>query len=79
MRRLFVRTLHVLAWLCLITALPGIWLAGFCRGLAVALEDRGPGATGDRWAGHAILTDHDTATLLGAHERAMRRGEARWQ
>lgn len=82
MRRLLMRLCHLGAWCCLVLALPLIWLAGFCRGVAVSLEgvpvEAGPSHLG-RSGTPVILTDTDMAVLMGAHESALRRGEARWQ
>ena len=80
MRRWLAAGCHGLAWCALVTALPAIWAAGFLRGLALSLQT--PPVThddGTRWTRAAVLSDVDTASILGAHERAMRRGEARWQ
>ena len=79
MRRWLAAGCHGLAWCALVTALPGIWVAGFLRGLGLGLAGVTHDDTGARWSREAVLSDADTASLLGAHERAMRRGEARWQ
>lgn len=79
MRTLAIRLLGVGAWLSLATALPGIWLAGFCRGWAVALDVPDVTDPPIRRYPTAVLTESDVSTLLGTHENAMRRGEAKWQ
>ena len=76
MRQFGIRCCNLLAWLAILTALPGIWVAGFLRGVGIALH---PEPEAGRWSGRAVLTDVDTATILGTHESALRRGEARWQ
>ena len=83
MRRVLLALCNGLAWLCLVTSLPGIWLAGFFRGLAVGLLPVEPSLEDAfrrtrRYHG-AVLTETDVATLIGTHESAIRRGEAKWQ
>lgn len=72
MRRAVVWVAEVLALLCVIAAVPLIWLAGFWRGVAVALHEAHrtphPGA---------VLTEADMRALVASHELGIRQGSER--
>ena len=73
MRRLLASTCHGLAWCALVTALPGIWVAGFLRGVALGLVSVRH-SNGSPFIRQAVLTEAEAMQMVAQHERAIQRG-----